>query len=550
MSTKTLRKRIALVAVSAMGFGLLTSVSANAAGSWTSSGSVGLVGDFAGADNLSLSATVLSTGSITVAKASGQFVTVSSGAAITGPSAAVADINGSQNCIGGTSTTVVITPTGAVGTTFQVQLRASGGSCAAGLTGDLSKSATVTIAGASNAGTPSAANSSLNWVTSASAGPTTAGVDDANASSTTRGKALYATVLLKDVYGAAISTKGALTAEVSSGAVVSIVADKAATSKGTYTTAVLGDAPTAGYASIEVDEKTAGTGWSGTLKVSYNGVLVATKSGTITGDISKLTIAAKKVAAKGGTATTRAVSYQTNDSAGNIVDITADKIALSSSSNPAVISDVAATGGTYTDLASTTADMNNDAATSAAGRISATCSTAGKSDVVVYVVNSAGTIVKSNSITLTCGGDAYSYSASFDKGSYVQGEIATLTISFKDAAGNPANSKTAVTATPEDMTISAPMLKQVEADAASKTVDASGNVVYTFTVGTDSGLTAGSYNAVVSFPTVDVPATVSYKVTTGGTSISNAEVLAAIVKLIASINKQITALQKLLTKKK
>ena len=70
---------------------------------------------------------------------------------------------------------------------------------------------------------------------------------------------------------------------------------------------------------------------------------------------------------------------------------------------------------------------------------------------------------------------------------------------------------------------------------------------YKFTVGN----TEGSYNMIVGAPTINAlllggaNQTVSYKVVAPATgAVSNAEVLAAIVKLIASINKQIRALQK------
>jgi hypothetical protein len=84
--------------------------------------------------------------------------------------------------------------------------------------------------------------------------------------------------------------------------------------------------------------------------------------------------------------------------------------------------------------------------------------------------------------------------------------------------------------------------------------DANGVVKFTFTVGTSSGITAGSYNALVDFPTLTdaetaTIQTVAYKVSTGDTGVSNADVLKAIVSLIASINKQIAALQKALLKR-
>jgi len=44
--------------------------------------------------------------------------------------------------------------------------------------------------------------------------------------------------------------------------------------------------------------------------------------------------------------------------------------------------------------------------------------------------------------------------------------------------------------------------------------------------------------------------TVAYKVASGTTTVSNADVLKSIVSLIASINKQIQALQKLILKRR
>ena len=77
-----------------------------------------------------------------------------------------------------------------------------------------------------------------------------------------------------------------------------------------------------------------------------------------------------------------------------------------------------------------------------------------------------------------------------------------------------------------------------------------GTLTYKYNVGS----TTGAFNATIDYPTLTAGiATVQivpFKVADATASITNAEVLAAIVKLIASINKQITALQKLLAKKK
>jgi hypothetical protein len=80
--------------------------------------------------------------------------------------------------------------------------------------------------------------------------------------------------------------------------------------------------------------------------------------------------------------------------------------------------------------------------------------------------------------------------------------------------------------------------------------DINGKKTYTFSVGTASGLTAGKYNAVVDYYAMVAAGatkpTVQYSVTSGADTTTNADVLKSIVALIASINKQIQALQKLI----
>ena len=77
---------------------------------------------------------------------------------------------------------------------------------------------------------------------------------------------------------------------------------------------------------------------------------------------------------------------------------------------------------------------------------------------------------------------------------------------------------------------------------------ADGSVSYTFTVGTTTGVTAGTYTGVVSFdsPANGVKSTPTYKISTGSSDVAFTEVLKSVVALIASINKQIRALQKLI----
>jgi hypothetical protein len=89
------------------------------------------------------------------------------------------------------------------------------------------------------------------------------------------------------------------------------------------------------------------------------------------------------------------------------------------------------------------------------------------------------------------------------------------------------------------------------ASSTAVTKKNNGESTYLLTVGTTSGLTAGSYTGVIEFssPALGTKQTPTYKLSTGGDTTSNADVLKSIVALIASINKQIQALQKLILKR-
>jgi hypothetical protein len=324
----------------------------------------------------------------------------------------------------------------------------------------------------------------------------------------------------------------------------------------TLSTRVLTTDPSAVW--VLVREATAGAGWSGTVTVSYNGVVLATKSGTITGHPASIAVSPYKVGAL-STTTADPVTwlYQVKDAAGNALSFTSTDLVFNESSNGAIVS--SAQGLSSGAGVNASSSVLTYGASTGTGTI--TCSsTAGTANVSVKYTGPTGIVVKSNTWAATCGGDARTYTASFDKASYIQGEIATLTIGFKDIKGLPANSATAVaaldgasTAGSTNATIATPMMTLVGSLGAGTSMkpDVNGNLVYKFTVGTGSGLTAGSYNAVVSFPTLAAASSVSvaYKVGTGSTTVTNEEVLKSIVALIASINKQIQALQKLILKR-
>ena len=161
----------------------------------------------------------------------------------------------------------------------------------------------------------------------------------------------------------------------------------------------------------------------------------------------------------------------------------------------------------------------------------------------IQVLNSAGTAVKSNVVNVTVAKlSAQTFEASFDKASYSPGDIATLTITVKDdggrlmASGFPLAGLSIITGT--GLTVAG------DACTAASTVT---NGVKTCTFGV--GNTGGAYAWSVSLTTATAQAAAvgSVKVVDG--AVSNAEVLKSIVALIASINKQIAALQKLILKR-
>ena len=84
--------------------------------------------------------------------------------------------------------------------------------------------------------------------------------------------------------------------------------------------------------------------------------------------------------------------------------------------------------------------------------------------------------------------------------------------------------------------------------SATAVTKADGTSELVFTVGTATAVVNGSYAGVVAYdsPALGVKQTPAYTLSTGGDSTTNADVLKSIVALIASINKQIQALQKLI----
>ena len=226
------------------------------------------------------------------------------------------------------------------------------------------------------------------------------------------------------------------------------------------------------------------------------------------------------------------VAYKAYDAAGN-------RVALASPSIKG------------TNAVVNTGSVQTPETTSVTGVVGYNCADYGtNAGLYLETTNSAGATVDSDKFSVSCAGDMYTYKASLNSSTYKQGDIATLTITGLDVKGNKSNDITAIGTNTYKPAISGSYMTAVNSPVYTDTTS-NGVITYQFIVGN----TAGSYSMAVDLPLLTNPAanatdsskTVGYSISGDG-SVSNADVLAAIVKLIASINKQIAALQKSLKK--
>jgi hypothetical protein len=442
------------------------------------------------------------------------------------------------------------------------QTNAYGTWAAAPNTGTLTAAITVTVVAASAGGSYSAANS--NCVTKTAVTASTLTSTDSTSSSVAAGSQWYIGFLLNDAYGADLSA-GALVATATDGATVALTSDGSAVAAGTGSTAVASDRGESDL--VRIDAKTTGVPSTSTVTISHNGTVVCTKTVKFRGyaatmeisDVGVVDLAGSDTNVKwlGEEATEGGVGIfatsQTSVRAGHfymVLKDTAGNIVLPASTDTFAIDSATVTttvtGGGSTYSATTNPFATSTTSTSQASKTvgTFTCgASAGSSSIkMVHTSAATGTKVTSPAFTARCADDPSSFTASWDKATYTSGDIATLTLEFKDSKGNLSNTMDA----PGAHTIVAPLLTNVSTTgSATKLTNANGQIQYTYTVGT----TAGSYSAIIEFSGLLQKATASYKIVTGGDTTTNADILKSIVALIASINKQIQALQKLILKR-
>jgi len=426
-----------------------------------------------------------------------------------------------------------------------------------GVGGTLGGAITVTVVAASAGGAYSAAYSLCNTRSNADSVGVANGVDTTTAYE--NGHVAYIAFDLDDAYDASLDP-GALVVTATNGALVSLGSSAAAAAAGTTSTIVSTLAPTDRV--VQVIQGTANAPVTSTVTITYNGTTVCTKTVTIRGEVAKLTIAnvGTNGLGSGSTGSATWIADGTNrvgiftvtaaDSAGNTVAPGTAGVsgfaAVAATLTPTVQAITISSANVATSISSSTAAWNYSVGNFTCGAV------AGESKVKIQYTNAgSGTTVTSPEFTARCAGNPYTYTASFDKASYVQGELATLTVQFLDSRGNKANNVGA----PGSLTMVTPMLAAVSAtDSATNLPSKSdGTGTYTFTVGTAGGATTGAYTAIIDFTSLTnvaaVKATPSYKISTGTDDVAFTEVLKSVVALIASINKQIQALQKLILRR-
>jgi hypothetical protein len=521
-------------------------------------------------------AVLLSTGTLVVyteaqTSAEGQLITVENGTLTCATQAPTSATNGARtSCAAygdGTDTDVfaaAVTPNaGATTMTIRSYSKTSATSAAAHAVssdpGTLTGQITVTIASASIAGALSTARSGAFFGASASLSDLTADVAGYSGS-TDMGQNLFLDVRVRDGYGTAITSTGLLQATATGGAFVNV--DVSGTTKGTSATDFYaGAAPDS--EEIMLHNPT-GAPMAGTVTITWNGTVIATRSYGFSGKVAKVELSSAVIGKTGGTGSSgNLATYKLFDAAGNAVYV--DYSGTDNTATPP--SGLAANTALYGTVASSVAistdySLNTTTGVVTSGKVIFTCgSSAGAGNIGITYTNTDGTIVTSNSLAVKCAGDAVKYTASYDKAVYAPGEIATLTLKFLDSKGNAANDITDVDSdgAAGEITISTSGMTQTVSGPSDTGVSGAdidqGTLTFKYAVGT----TAGTYTNVINVPDVNEAASAANISGTGavsatltvkaGSSVTNEDVLKSIVSLIASINKQIQALQKLILRR-
>jgi hypothetical protein len=364
-------------------------------------------------------------------------------------------------------------------------------------------------------------------------------------------------VKLKDAYDVIIGNTGALSASASGTSLVKVGGSAA----DAYTAALSFDTATyAGTANgdwITVLQPVSDTAGTTTVTLTYQGVVLGTKTINWNGIASTIELdTANSVSIFNAGASSEAtvlaatpgsklgIVYRVKDAAGNnIANSSTPTIADATGS---MISATLDATGNATENVPQTVALARGRSTMYIGNSSVT----GAGTYKLSITNSAGTVIKSPVYNATVVGSVATFVASWDKASYTPGEIATLTIKGLDSAGRTAADGTLL-GTGTVISVNTDgfghLTSSCETTPATNAGFLGGQKTCKFAVKNTPG--SYSYSVKVATSTSQAETTGTLAVVASTATVSNADVLKSIVSLIASINKQIQALQKLILRR-
>ena len=604
MKTISIKKRLAAVTVLALAAGVMSSVAANAVAvtptnarttwsyispvvAWTANdtsgaastlGSSGIIGTsftvqsaltaakgvMLANGRLALHIDATSNAHDTLVVTGGQVIGVTSNTV--GPTTLHSSVNTDGSKVDLVSTdadgvNLLIAPTVAAGGTITIQrfsaaLSAFGGSAIQNFL------AIVTVAPASASGTVSTSNSKvyLDKPVAAASAAGAATYDEPSGFTVPVGSVALVDFTLLDAYKAQVS--GDLLQISSDNCYVQYQGGystkKAYYSAGNYTSY------SAGAASdwFGLTPAVANTATNCTATISYGGTVVATKTVKFLGDIATVTVVSNGVESQSGAAIAGSPNYLAGllsvtykDAAGNVVPGPVPSIDSGNNAYVTSLGDWQYTpqsDGTAKNTAGNNQSLVPGSAGYGARAIAGkgavgswTCGgSSGSASLVLKVTNAAYATIKSAPVTLACGANPDSYTIATDKTTYAAGDIATVTITFKDANGAVPNDVYAFGTVGTNVVASGAFPSLVTAAMPADT-STNGVLKYKAIV----GQVAGTFPVVVSVPDVNAAhgkdQTATITVTSQATD-AVSQLVKVVGTLLTSFTKQIAALIKAL----
>jgi hypothetical protein len=433
MSTKTTFKRIALVTVAAMGFGLLSVVPSTATtqqdtltvssatttiAAGSSSASITLTQGFLGvnSDTMSVTATLTSGPAtnavmpvITETSPTGRVGGASPSVSTDGLTARIAD-TGSVSEYHLTSATFKVSFAPTVPGTYVITFSPYNMDSLTTRSTVAARAAAVTWTVTVPSGTVGDATSTIVTRAAGVSTGSAATISVASGSSTAQAATIEVTPLI-----ASVATTGStiITATVTGAGTVGAGTSATQASTGLKTATYNGTAAGLGYVTLWAD----GTSGSSSVAITVNGTAVGTATATFTGAVTTVTATlVKPVIAAGSTATAGVITLVAKDANGNGVS-----------------------GSTFYAVSSGSSIVSTSVTTGSAGAasISLVGKVAGTNTVTIQNVAAGSTAtVSAAAVSVRVGSNVESsVTMTLDKATYAPGDQATITVTIKDADG-------------------------------------------------------------------------------------------------------------------